>query len=622
MFLNLTPERFEGVVDGHPFDLDDNMFRIIWRDKNPGEQAAQRVPELFRREIGNYLGSTLRLTHFNNYCQDFGLRSRGVLLGRREAEGTVYYNEDPTHLITFGRTGYGKFVSNLAPTCLDYKGAMVVVDPKGEASAVTSRARYERHGQTPCLFDPFGIVREKLGGRLPPYAVEVSYNPLRELDPKKPRFFSDALRLTTGLLVSESEKEPIWRNNAIDLLSGVIMHVCSDPEETQRDLARVRDYLSCTRDGMQLLFKQMMLSPISAVQHCGARMQAMPENTFGGVKSQCDTDLLFLEDPLVREALSDRGNDQFSFEELLSNHLLPTVTEDDFAHFNSKLGYWEHRNSFLELLCSGGCTLYIVLPLDYTETHAGLLRLLISSFLSQSRRHERFGPPTLLLVDEAAQLKKLDMLTTAYSAGRANNLRVWTFWQDLGQLKAAYPKHHGSFTGNAVQILLGTTDTETSEYFSKIAGMEIKMVRSSQTVTEGRTWGEATSRGTSNSETEGVSSGYASGTSHSSGMSGNVANSSSGSSTTASFGRSSSQTNATSYNVSHSTGGSHSASYTDARVVEPAIRPETIRNTVGPEIRLGLVFTGKEPLFWVNTVRYYEERMRAYADPNPYHKPR
>ena len=50
-------------------------------------------------------------------------------------------------------------------------------------------------------------------------------------------------------------------------------------------------------------------------------------------------------------------------------------------------------------------------------------------------------------------------------------VQVWTFLQDLGQLKQTYPKDWETFVANTdVVQAFGTTDQFTAEYLSKMAG--------------------------------------------------------------------------------------------------------------------------------------------------------
>ncbi|MEL6613200.1 MAG: TraM recognition domain-containing protein, partial [Bacteroidota bacterium] len=60
----------------------------------------------------------------------------------------------------------------------------------------------------------------------------------------------------------------------------------------------------------------------------------------------------------------------------------------------------------------------------------------------------------LFLLDEAAQLGTLHDLVTAVTLLRGYGVRVWSFWQDLAQLKANYPKAWPTLLANARTLQL------------------------------------------------------------------------------------------------------------------------------------------------------------------------
>lgn len=69
---------------------------------------------------------------------------------------------------------------------------------------------------------------------------------------------------------------------------------------------------------------------------------------------------------------------------------------------------------------------------------------------------DRASPtPTLFLLDEAAQLGRLDDLVTAITLLRGYGVRVWTFWQDLQQIQRLYPNDWSTMVSNAstLQVL-------------------------------------------------------------------------------------------------------------------------------------------------------------------------
>ncbi len=555
-FFHLTDQRWSGRMDGWDFEIDDGFaVRFLNGPQSTPKDCGKRawnaiVKHLDSKPLAEYL------EFFHNNCRVLTAPS----LGLNSRTNKVIVSFGTQHGVTIGRTGSGKFACTIAPTCLFYRGAIIVIDPKGEVAMVTASARARLHGQIPVILDPFNMM----GGRLPEHAELRTYNPLSEIEPLSATFYADSLSMADALLVSRSDKDPMWRNNAKDLLTGLIMLVCTDEEfEGQRDLGSVRAVLSSSSDEWRIVFNKMLSSANLEIQECGRRMEAMPEKTFGGVLSQCNSDLQFLSDPLMRRILSsNESSEPFQFRKFYENRFITGTGEEERKKLATKVPlsifynntWWKDRA--LDAFASGGFSLYIVLPPHYLESHAGWLRAVLTSAINIATRKARKGVPTLMIVDEAFQLRQFELLPRAYSIMRGYNFRIWTFWQDLGQIKANYPDTWQSILGNSFQHLLGTRDLETAKYFSELAGMETKMVKTG--------YSTGTSYGTS-------AGGYSSSTNFSENM---------------------------------------------GRVVEPKIRPEQI---LGVSDDWGLAYVGDEPMFWFKKLRYFQHNhWNREADPNPY----
>jgi type IV secretion system protein VirD4 len=94
-------------------------------------------------------------------------------------------------------------------------------------------------------------------------------------------------------------------------------------------------------------------------------------------------------------------------------------------------------------------TIYLVLPPDKLESHGKLLRLWLGTLMTAlMRRRRRPARPTLLLIDEAAQLGPMDQLRTAVTLMRGYGVKCWSFWQDLSQLQRIYPLDWQSIVNN------------------------------------------------------------------------------------------------------------------------------------------------------------------------------
>ena len=94
-------------------------------------------------------------------------------------------------------------------------------------------------------------------------------------------------------------------------------------------------------------------------------------------------------------------------------------------------------------------SLYLVFPPDKLRSHAPLFRTLVSGLLSViTSRMDRPAKRTLFLLDEIAQLGHLDQLVTAKTLLRGYGVQGWTFWQDLSQIQANYPRDWESIVNN------------------------------------------------------------------------------------------------------------------------------------------------------------------------------
>jgi len=95
-------------------------------------------------------------------------------------------------------------------------------------------------------------------------------------------------------------------------------------------------------------------------------------------------------------------------------------------------------------------TLYLVLPANRLASHAGLLRIWVVALLQLLKsRTFRVPVPTLALIDEAAQLGRMDSILEIVTLLRSYGLRCWTFWQSIHQLRQIYGNDAGTLIDNS-----------------------------------------------------------------------------------------------------------------------------------------------------------------------------
>lgn len=310
-----------------------------------------------------------------------------------------------SHLVTIAPTGAGKGRSAIIPTCLEYPGSMLVIDPKGEATAVSARRRREL-GNEVVVIDPFGITSE-------PAATFNPFDVLDETDMSGEEF---SLLFPT-LLHPERDysrsREPFWDLRGDDLIAGICAYLLSAASEDIRNMQSLRRLIR--NDDVPYNLAKLL------DQH-GRNMSAMAyENiaSFVSTDDRCRSGILataqqhfcIYADPKVEKSLSDTSFDLNGFKE------------------------------------GKPMTIYLVLPVTRLRSHSALLRIWTSSLLALIKsRTQKPELSTLLLIDEAAQLGRLSSLVECIPLLRGYGVRTWTFWQSQKQLFDLY--------GNDADVIL------------------------------------------------------------------------------------------------------------------------------------------------------------------------
>jgi type IV secretion system protein VirD4 len=166
------------------------------------------------------------------------------------------------------------------------------------------------------------------------------------------------------------------------------------------------------------------------------------------------------------------------------------------------------RSSFdiRDLKRTGNVSIYLVLPTDKLSSYSRLLRLWISTAIRailsvQGKPRHR----VLFLLDEMAQLGRMDSLRDAVSIVRGYGATIWTILQDLSQIKALYPNDEWQpfISSSKVQQYFGVADLETAKYVSEKLGkttIEVISTSEGQNQSYGQVGGNSTSSGTTRNQ--------------------------------------------------------------------------------------------------------------------------
>jgi type IV secretion system protein VirD4 len=344
-----------------------------------------------------------------------------------------------THLACFAATGRGKGIYYVINTLLTWRHSCVCLDPKGENYILTHEHRRAMEHEI-VRIDPFEVCGP--GG--------ASFNPLGLIDPSSPRAI-DYCRAIAKALVPRSgdEKEPFYPDSAELFISAFCTYVVCAAEPHQRNLQTVRELLTdpaAFRGAVKLM--QQSDACGGMLKRLANQVSCYTDRELAATKATIATKLEFLDTPLVAAATSSNS----------------------FSPYRLK---------------RGGMTLYLVMPADQLKAKPGLTRLYLDGLL----RCLTEGPPdeshqVLFILDEVAQLGRLESLETAVELYRGWGLRLFFFFQSINQIEKCFGEHAATFLDNIdTQITFGQNNASSAELLQKRLGTATIAIESSQSGT-------------------------------------------------------------------------------------------------------------------------------------------
>lgn len=332
-------------------------------------------------------------------------------------------------LVTIAATGAGKGVSHIIPNVLSYSGSMIVVDIKGEIAAVTARRRREM-GQDVYILDPFS-------------AGPTDYiNPFDLIESGTPDTIDQA-RMVADLLITRSHADdPFWDDRARDLITGAIVFIAE--HVAAKDRALHLAYKLWTAETRQL-------ATILAFMRGSSRQ--------GGALAR-----------FANQYIDAADKTRASIHATMIGHLMALSSRSGERAFSAK---GKGRRVDLAALRDGRpMTIYLTVPPHYLHTHAAFLRIWVGALLAAMRlRAQRPGVPTLFVVDEAAQLGRMEQLLNAATLMRGYGLRIWTFWQSIAQIERIYGAAGHELIDNASTVsVFGMSNGPSAAAASRVTG--------------------------------------------------------------------------------------------------------------------------------------------------------
>lgn len=335
-----------------------------------------------------------------------------------------------SHGIVFAGSGGFKTTSVTIPTALKWGGSLVVLDPSNEVAPMVSKHR-EEAGRRVRILDP---RKPATGFNALDWVGQYGGTKEEDIASVASWIMSDSGR-------ASGVRDDFFRASGLQLLTAIIADVClSGHTPTERQtLRQVRENLSepepKLRQRLQDIYDN---SGSDFVKENVAAFVNMTPETFSGVYANAIKETHWL-----------------SYQNYAAVVSGSTFRTDDIA--------------------SGKTDVFINIDLKTLETHAGLARVVIGSFLNAIyNRDGAMEGRALFLLDEIARLGYMRILETARDAGRKYGITLTMIYQSIGQLRETYGGRDASskwFESASWISFAAINDPETADYISRRCGM-------------------------------------------------------------------------------------------------------------------------------------------------------
>ncbi|TWF43455.1 Ti-type conjugative transfer system protein TraG [Neorhizobium alkalisoli] len=334
-----------------------------------------------------------------------------------------------SHGIAFAGSGGFKTTSVTVPTALKWGGSLVVLDPSNEVAHLVMEQR-RKAGRRVIVLDP---KTPHLGFNVLDWIGRHGGTKEEDIAAVASWIVSDSGR-ATGV------RDDFFRASGLQLLTAMIADVCLSGHtlEKVQTLRQVRANLAEPEPKLRARLQEIYSNSASEfVRENVAAFVNMTPETFSGVYANAIKETHWL------------SYDNYG----------ALVSGSDFA---------------TEALADGTVDVFINIDLKTLETHAGLARVIIGSFLNAIYNRNGNGQGRVLfLLDEVARLGYMRVLETARDAGRRYGITLIMIFQSIGQMRETYGGRDASskwFESASWISFAAINDPETADYISRRCG--------------------------------------------------------------------------------------------------------------------------------------------------------
>lgn len=334
------------------------------------------------------------------------------------------------NILTVGESGRGKTMSVVAPTMGTWGGIQIIIDVKGNLFGYWKKLNSQR-GKRVMVFDP----ENPESSHYDPFIF------LRHGGEKN--LVGNARDLALALIpLPPSVTDPVWVQAAQNFLTGALIYYYEIGVSFHDAIIAINE-LSITDTIGKVMdegstFARAYMSQLSGVQ----------EKVILNIGMEISSLAVFATDPMVLDALSvDRIHELLDWQEIFTAQEPTDVI--------------------------------LVIPESRIEQWRPMVLLMINQLIkSLEQRKERTYhleselPPVLILLDEFTRIGKISAIKSGLATLRSRGVTFALFIQSLADLNATYGKEDAiSIIGNCpYKAILGVTDAECQNYFSRLAG--------------------------------------------------------------------------------------------------------------------------------------------------------
>ncbi|QIB41441.1 Ti-type conjugative transfer system protein TraG (plasmid) [Rhizobium oryzihabitans] len=334
-----------------------------------------------------------------------------------------------SHGIVFAGSGGFKTTSVTIPTALKWGSTLIVLDPSNEVAPMV-KAHRSAAGRDVVVLDPKN--------------PDVGFNALdwigRHGGTKEEDIAAVASWIMSDSGRASGVRDDFFRASGLQLLTAIIADVCLSGHtlKERQTLRTVRTNLS---------------EPEPVLR---ARLQEIYDNS---------------ESDFVKENVAAFVN---MTPETFSGVYANAIKETHWLSYQNYAGLVSGSTFSTDDIANGKTDVFVALDLKTLETHSGLARVIIGSFLNAIYNRDGAMPGrALFLLDEVARLGFMRILETARDAGRKYGITLTMIYQSIGQMRETYGGRDATskwFESASWISFAAINDPETADYISRRCG--------------------------------------------------------------------------------------------------------------------------------------------------------